>query len=202
VALRDPRYVVGAVVIPPDLPALGLERAIAAFHASGRGEELCLVVAGARPDADRRDRLRSCGVRFALWNPVDDHALRFQLNRALASNGPALFSRRAERVPTNLPVLVRAGGREKRAKLYSVSARGAFLATATPSMQRSLVFFHVLLAQDDVTLTGEVVMTNVPGNLVRGNLPIGMGVRFRALDPSVENALLSFTRERAEQLVV
>ncbi len=201
-ALRDPRYVIGAVVIPPSLPTLGLERAVAAFHASGSADELNLLVAGTRPDADRRDRLRSCGVRFALWNPIDDHSLRFQVNRALANGGPALLSRRAERVPTNLPVLVRAAGREKRAKLYSMSAKGAFLATAQPSMQRSLVFFSVPLAQDDIALTAEVVMTNVPGNLVRGNLPIGMGVRFRAVDPSTETALLAFTGERATQLVV
>jgi hypothetical protein len=54
----------------------------------------------------------------------------------------------------------------------------------------------------DLRLSGEVVMTNVPGNLVRGNLPVGMGVRFTGHSRKVEKSLLAFTEERARALLV
>ena len=43
-------------------------------------------------------------------------------------------------------------------------------------------------------------MTNVPGNLAKKNLPIGMGVRFRAVDSEISAALEAYTEERAAQL--
>ena len=43
-------------------------------------------------------------------------------------------------------------------------------------------------------------MTNVPGNLGRGNLPVGMGVRFTGQSPKIEQSLLAFTEERGEAL--
>lgn len=200
--LRDPRYQVGGVALPPDLPAASLERAVAAFRASGRAEAPTLIVSGPRPDADGRARLRRSGVRFALWTPADDHTLRFQANRVLAGGGPQGGTRGAERVPTNWPVKVRSGGREKWAKVYSISESGAYLVTSRPSMVRALVYLDLPLQGEDVPLAGEVMMTNVPGNLVQKNLPIGMGIRFRATDPDAARRLLAFTTDRSRQLVI
>jgi len=45
------------------------------------------------------------------------------------------------------------------------------------------------LPSGDRRISGEVVMTNVPGNLVRGNLPVGMGVRFTGHDRETERVL-------------
>jgi hypothetical protein len=200
--LRDPRYEVGGVALPPDLAAAGLEGAVAAFRASGRAEPPTLIVAGPRPDADGRARLRRAGVRFALWTPADDHTLRFQANRVLAGGGPRRAARVAERVPTNWPVKIRCGGREKWAKVYSVSTSGAYLVTSRPSMVRALVYLDLPLPGEDVPIAGEVMMTNVPGNLVQRNLPIGMGIRFRATDPDAAQRLVAFTTDRSRQLVI
>jgi hypothetical protein len=46
------------------------------------------------------------------------------------------------------------------------------------------------------------MMTNVPGNLAKGNLPVGMGVRFRGIDETTEAALLTYTLERGRALRV
>ena len=198
--LSGSRYDVRAVVLPYDLPVFDLERALQAFRGPGLAGAPSLIAAGARPDADRRALLRRAGIEFALWNPVDDHTLRFQLNSALAGGGPSALSRAAARVPTNWPTQVQTGRRSKQAKIYSLSARGAFLSTASPSMPNSRVALSVPLPDADRIVRGKVVMTNVPGNLIKANLPIGMGVAFTDLDPALAEAIEAYTRERSDRL--
>ncbi len=198
--LSDDRYDVGVVVLPDDLPVFDLDRSLAAFRRAGELEAPGLIVTGTCPDADRRNRLRRAGVELALWNPVDDHTLRFQLNAALTGEARILRTRHSQRVPTNWPVRLRAGGRLKPAKIYSLSSRGAFLATSSPSMPKSVVFLTIPLPDEDALVSAEVVMTNVPGNLAKKNLPIGMGVRFRAVEPEICQALQAYAEERAGQL--
>jgi hypothetical protein len=45
-------------------------------------------------------------------------------------------------------------------------------------------------------------MTNVPGNLMRNNLPVGMGLRFVGATPEVQAALLVYAQERMRNLEV
>jgi len=203
-ALAEPRALIGAVLIAPDPPALDLPRALRALSRAADGRALPLLVCGPRPDEEARARLRAAGARLAIWEPLDDHTLRFQVNRALA-HGPAPAPRRALRVPAHWPVEVRMGARTRPARVYSVSTCGAFLATAGPALRRSLVHVTLPLADEageKLRLACEVVATNVPGNLRRRNLPIGMGVRFLGLDTRAERALQGFTDARARQLTV
>jgi hypothetical protein len=53
-----------------------------------------------------------------------------------------------------------------------------------------------------VTLRAEVVFTNLPGNLQRENLPLGMGVRFLELSPETEAILRDYLKERSAALLV
>lgn len=201
-ALCDPRFQIGCVVIPPDLPVTDLERSLRAFRSTEPDQLPALPIAafGERPDADQRGRLRRAGVDYGLWNPIDDNTLRFQVNRALSGGGPLVATRRAPRVPTNWPVEIHAGGREKPAKLYSISARGAYLATPRPSMPRAIVHLTLPLPEGDIRVSAEVVATNVPGNLVKKNLPIGMAVRWSGLDAQNEAQIRGFVEERDGRL--
>jgi len=205
-AFSDARFRVGAVVIPPSLPALDLERAVAALRGTGAEGERPLLAAGTRPDADTRARLRRAGVRYALWMPIDEPTLRFQLNRALADaeppEDPGTRERRAPRVPTQWPVEISSGGRCKAATLTSLSANGAYLATPRPSLPRALLHFTLPLPSGDLRIAAQVVMTNVPGNLARKSLPLGMGVRFRGLVEEAEERVRSYAEARAEALFV
>jgi hypothetical protein len=97
---------------------------------------------------------------------------------------------------------VRMGARARPAQVYSVSARGAFLATAAPALRRSLVHVTLPVRGDELRVAGEVVLTNVPGNLRKRNLPIGMGVRFLGLPREAEQRLLQYTCERSAELLV
>jgi hypothetical protein len=201
-ALVDPRAAVGAVLIPPDPPTLDLRKALRALSTLPDGEQLALLVCGPKPDESGRARLREAGAALALWEPLDDHALRFQVNRAFASGLVPSQNRRAERVPASWNVEVRIGARARPAQLYSVSARGAFLATAAPALRRTLVHVTLPVPGEELRVAGEVVATNVPGNLRKRNLPIGMGIRFLGLAREAEQRLLAYTFERSAELVV
>jgi hypothetical protein len=201
-ALSDRRFDMSVALIPPDLPVPDLDRAIAALRAPARSRVLRFLTTGMRPDASERSLIRNAGVEFALWEPFDDHTLQFQINRALTEGTPPARRRHAVRVPTNLPVRVTTGRREKQARVYCISAEGAYLATPRPSLPKAVIHFSLPLPTGELRLTGEVVMTNVPGNLMRTNLPAGMGVRFTGYTREAADSILAFTEARARALVV
>jgi DNA-binding response OmpR family regulator len=200
--LAERRGEVASVLLPPDLPTLDLEQAVCALRVPARGAPLPLIVVGRKPAEEERVRLRRTGIEWALWRPIEDASLRFQINRALSGTRLRSPARLAERVPTDWPVQITLGLREKSCTVYSLSARGAYLATERPSLPRSLVSIPLPLPSGDVRVVGSVVMTNVPGNLARANLPTGMGVRFTGHSDEVRDAILAFTRERAHALRV
>lgn len=201
-ALRDGRHAVGALLIPPDLVAPDLRVALDGFRSLVNDRDLTVLVGGPRPPAHERQRLREAGAELALFEPIDDHTLRFQLNRAVAGHAASAAERRAVRVPTDWPVRVRMGGREKPARVYCVSATGAYLATSRPSFRGSLLYVTLPLPGGAVDLAGRVVMTNVPGNLVRENLPLGMAVQFTGIPLEIGDSLREFAERQADALRV
>jgi CheY-like chemotaxis protein len=200
--LRVAHAGIGAVVIPMDLPAVDLKEAIHFMRSLAPASELSFLVAGRQPSPEERCRLRAAGVDFALWEPVDPHTLRFQVNRALAGVQVVGGIRTTLRAPADWPVQVVAGGRRKEARVYSISAGGAYLATGRPSPQSSAVELCLPLPSGAAKAGGRVVMTNVPGNLMRNNLPVGMGLRFVGATPEVQAALLVYAQERMRNLEV
>ena len=200
--LCDPRYSVGAAVIPPDLPAANLRNALEALRKTSVAESLAFLASGSRPPSKRRRELAHAGVEFALWEPVDAHTLRFQINQAMAGHIPRSSRRRALRAPASWPVELRVGRRVKEARVYSISAKGAFLATPAPALRRTVVVAKIPLPMATVSTTGRVVFTNVPGNLMKRNLPVGMGVRFQGTSPETKAFLQIYAEERRRRLAV
>jgi response regulator RpfG family c-di-GMP phosphodiesterase len=193
--LMDPRFAIGCAVIPPDLPAPHLGRAVAALREAARSRDLPFLVAGRTGSEETCRALAAAGVSLPLWEPVDAHTLRFQLNRALAAGESFRRRRAARRAPSNARALVHARGRAKEARLYTISAQGAFLAMAMPSLRGSAVQIELPGQSTLRRLAGEVVMTNVAGNLMKKNLPAGMAVRFERLRVE-EHAALELHVER------
>jgi hypothetical protein len=200
--LRDPRYAVSAAVIPSDLPAADLRTALGAFRQLSLAEHLAFLVTGSRPPSDRRRELANAGVEFALWEPVDAHTLRFQINHALAGHIPRASQRRALRAPASWPVDLHVGKRHKEARVYAISANGAFLVTPAPALRRTIVAAEIPLPMATVRTTGRVVFTNVPGNLMKRSLPVGMAVRFEGTPPETEALLQIYAEERHRSLEI
>ncbi len=194
--LCDSRYAVSAAVIPPDLPAADLRTALEALRKVSLVDRLAFLVSGSLPQSDRRRELADAGAEFALWEPVDDHTLRFQINRAIAERIPRDSRRRALRAPASWPVDLRVGWRHKKARVYTISATGAFLATPAPAQRGASVVAKMALPMANVRAAGRVVFTNVPGNLMERSLPVGMGVRFEGTPPETEALLRVYAEVR------
>jgi hypothetical protein len=192
----------GAILIPTRFEKSILEATLRNLLTDTTAKGLAFVSVGPEPPPGLRRRLRKAGVRVALWNPINDTILRFRINRALNPSANGLEYRAKPRVPTDLLCRVSRGGRDKNAIVYSLSLNGAFLETPRASMNGAQI--EIEMRYDDRVLrTGaEVVFANVPGNLQRPGLPMGMGVRFAELDMIEQKALKKYIdRCLAEQLV-
>lgn len=198
--LRVAHSALGVVVFPTDLPVMDLKETLAFMRRLAGGAELPFLAAGPRPNESERRRLREAGVDLGLFEPIDPHTLRFQINRALAGAPVVLGSRAALRAPADWRVEVASGGRKKEARVYSVSACGAFLTTARPSPRNSALELEIPVGSRANRVGARVVMTNVPGNLMRSNLPVGMGIRFVGSSPELDAALALYAEQRMRSL--
>ena len=192
---------IGAVVVPSDLPAVNLRGALDFMRRLAPESHLVFLGAGRDPGAAERRRMREAGVQLAIFDPIDLHTLRFQVNRALAGAKPVRGRRRTLRAPADWPALARSGGREKQGRIYSISASGAYVAVDQPWMVKSRVELR-LATQGSGALAaeGRVVMTSVPGNVMRRSLPFGMGIQFEQLSEAASVALLVYAEERFRAL--
>ncbi len=191
---------IGAVVVPSELPVVNLRHALDALRRQAPAHEIAFLGAGRDPGAEGRARLREAGVRLAIFDPVDTHALRFQLNRALAGARISRCRRRTVRAPTDWPVVATSGSRRKNGRVYAVSASGAFVVLDAPWLVKTPVSLELALPSGTLGVSGRVAMTNVPGNVMRRSLPFGMGVRFDELSESASVTLLVYAQERFRNL--
>jgi len=183
--VEEVRHLVAVALIPPDLAVIDLPSALSALAAGAPGGSIGYVVTGAQPGPEALDELRHAGVSLALWEPFDDVRLRFQVNRALSDDDQGGLPRRDLRAPVDLPARIFRAGRVQPARTYTLSAGGIFVETPRPAMRGASLEVEVPIGAGPLRLPGVVVYTNVPGNLHRSNMPVGMGVRFSKLpDPA------------------
>jgi len=176
--VEEHRHQVAAALIPPDLAVAHLGGALESLAARAPRGRLSYVVVGACPGDEALAELRAAGLRLALWEPIDDARLRFQVNRALAGFSAKELSRAEMRAPLDIPAHVIQAGRRKPARVYTLSSGGVYLDTERPAMRSASIQVELDLWPSPVCASGVVVYTSVPGNLRRNNLPNGMGVRF------------------------
>ena len=190
---------VRVALLPPEVP--GSDVASLVRELRRRVGPLECVVVGARPADGARERLRAAGVELAVWEPWDDGTLRFQVNRALAGRAPGP-ARGAPRVPVALGASVEAGGRIKPAILRALSETGAYLETPRPSLPGVALVVGFPAARERVRVAGKVVYANVPGNLRRPNLPLGMAIRFTRVSEQAERSIRGAVADRSSALTV
>jgi len=193
---------IGAVVVPSDLPAVNLRGALDFMRRLAPETHLAFLGAGHDPGAAERRRMREAGVQLSIFDPIDLHTLRFQLNRALAGAKPVRGRRRTLRAPADWPAVARSGGREKQGRVYSISASGAYVAVDQPWIVKSRVELRLATQAGTIAADGRVVMTSVPGNLMRKSLPFGMGIQFDHLSEAASVALLVYAEERFRTLSI
>jgi hypothetical protein len=192
---------IAAVLIDASLAGRGLKKDLQRLRAAARGLELFFLAVGETPEPAVRKKLRSAGIRYSLWDSFDDATLRFQLNRAWNADRDD-HKRSNPRIPTYLHAQVGGGQRVKDGVVYSLSIQGAFIETPRASMAGASVELAVRLPTCFIETKARVVFANVPGNLQRPNLPLGMAVRFESLDAQTSKKLKAYVKDRLAQLEV
>jgi Tfp pilus assembly protein PilZ len=191
----------GVALIDPNMAIGNLWQAIRELKAESGSETLTCIAIGPPPEREIREWLRDSDVTVALWEPVGDHALRFQLNRGMSAH-PDILQRSTVRAPTEWRARVFTAGREKPASVYSISDTGAFLETQRPSVSGAEIGLELSLLDGPVSVTGRVVYTNVPGNLQCNRLPMGMAIHFNDTSSETTNAIARSVSESAKAFVV
>ncbi len=197
--IQSRQYAISAVLLPAELPGGELARSLRRMRL--REPVLPCMAYGKAPDQAQRERLRQAGVLLSLWDGYDLGMLRFQLNRLVSGENHHPL-RGTRRVPMHTPVRVQVGDREKDGLLYSLSENGCFIETPRASMDGARLRLIFSLEAQQLEIDGVVAFANVPGNLQRPNLPLGMGVRFtNVLEPHRES-LARFIDGRLNDLEV
>jgi len=193
-ALASPPIRVGLLASDHGLPDPGMAlREIAALSP----HPLQWIAIGVRPDAAEIERLRGADVQFSLFDPFSDEELRFVVSEAHHAGSPE--ARRIEqRVPTLIRARVTTKTGERVAVICNLSTLGAYLATPRPAMRSGTLTIQLPLKDGEVEIQGLVLWNNVPGNLRRANVPVGMGVQFTEVSPAAVIALKHYIEERAK----
>jgi hypothetical protein len=191
---------VAVIFVPPS--CLGPD--LCAFLASARRFDTrppVVFAVGPCPDDETRCALGTAGIELALWEPYDDGTLRFMLNERIAHPDEAA-GRIETRVPTTLFAKIEVGERRKDALVYNLSTSGVYLETPRPSVRGARMTVVIQLPDGELRAPGIVAYANVPGNMQRKGLPLGMGVRFTELAPEDELRLHRYVEERAQRFRV
>lgn len=160
------------------------------------GLGLRTIVTGAQPGPSVIAALKRDGARYALWKGFHDADLRFTLNAALYDETRGQ-KRPALRVPASLVARVKSAAGEKAAMLYNLSTTGAFVETTRPGMPGGRITLTIEFSDGPVTTLASVVFANVPGNLQKPNLPLGMGVKYTGIETSVAERIAKYVSEKA-----
>ena len=186
-------------LLVPEFGGSTLRETLSSLVEKAPARDLGFVVTGPLPNPETRDRLRGAGLRLALWEPFDDGALRFQLNRARHHKGSG---RDELRIPTTLMARIIAADRPRDAIIYNLSARGAFLETPRAQLRGALIEIEIPLPSGVVRVHARVRFHNVAGNLLRTNLPLGMGIEFTGVPRDATEAIRVYVQERSKAFEV
>ncbi len=193
-ALASPPIRVGLLARDHGLADAGAAlREIAALA----GNPLQWIAIGRRPEDAEIEVLRGAGVHFSLFDPFSDEELRFVMSEAHHDASPEIL-RIEQRVPTLIRARVTTRTGDRVAVVCNLSTLGAYLATPRPAMRSGTLQMQVPLEGGEVEIQGVVMWNNVPGNLRRPNVPVGMGVRFTEVSPETATALEQHITERAK----
>ena len=86
--------------------------------------------------------------------------------------------------------------------LYSLSEGGCFIETPRASMDGARLRILFAIDGERFEIDGTVAFANVPGNLQRPNLPLGMGVRFDSATDETRKSIARVITDRLAMLEV
>lgn len=178
------------------------EQQLAELRVRAGSPRLVPIVFGRAPGPERREELRRAGAELALFGRFGRHALRFQVNRALAP--AAQRSLRGERrAPMEWRTRVFASGREKLVRCYTLSSAGGYFVTPRPFVVGSEIDLELPSSSPPrFMIHGRIVYTNASANEAEKTLPRGMAVVFEPLESGLEDVIRRGVRASQSALEV
>lgn len=192
-----------AAILPAgfaSLPEGELERTTQALRGLAPSRKLTLLAWGPVPGPTARQRLRNAGIELALYEPLEAAVLRFQVNRALAPTAPP--KRRAQRAPIDAEIAMRWRLRTRSARVYAMSASGAFILADEPLKQGRRLALEVPVGRLHPRTHARVVLSNPAAEPSHPDLPPGMAVVFEDLDHAYAAVIQRLVEERLAALAV
>jgi hypothetical protein len=166
-----------------------LEQSLSELRVRLGSPRLVPILFGRPPAPERRAALRRAGTELALFGRFGRHALRFQVNRALAPAMPNGMRGQA-RAPMEWRTRMFAAGREKLVRCYSLSPAGGYFVTPRPFVVGAGVALELPSSQPTrFVIEGRIVYTHALGDEAGHNLPGGMAVAFSELDEGLEQVI-------------
>jgi len=156
------------------------------------------IAFGQTPSDDRRRALRNAGIDLALFGRFGQHALRFQVNRAL-SPWATRRPRGELRAPKEWRTRTFSSGKEKAVRCYSLSSGGGYFVTPRPWIVGSDISLELPIGHERLLIEGRILYTNFGGD--ERALPRGMAISFRPLRDHIQQVIradISATQARLE----
>jgi hypothetical protein len=185
---------VGAVLVPSHRALEWLPRILKRL----RLPPGAVVPVGERPDDGSVESLRSEGVRWALWKPEDDRALRFVVTTAV-SETDAAETRTELRVPTQLGGVLYRGCLERPSVILNLNDTGALVELDPPVPAGGRIKLRLDLGGEALTLGARVIWSTEHPEVHTVEAGPVMGVRFEEVDPDDRAALMRFLTKELER---
>ena len=178
---------VGAVIVPSSRATVWLPMILKRLHLP----PAAVVPAGERPDDATLESLRCEGLRWALWLPDEDRAVRFVVT-AVMSETDTTEIRFDLRVPTELEGSVQRGPLDRPCVIRNLSQGGALVALEPLVPTGSRVTLCLGVGDESLSLRAKVVWSTERTQVNPPEPDPVMGVCFDDIDPDARGALSRF----------
>ena len=156
-----------------------------------------VVPAGEQPDDATVESLRSQGVRWALWTPGDDRAVRFVVTAAM-SETDSTETRFNLRMPSELEGSVLRATLDRPCVIRNLSESGALVALDPLVPVGSRITLRLGVGDASLSLHGKVTWSTESAEVYPPEPTPVMGVRFHDVDPEAQTALSLFLAEELQ----
>jgi hypothetical protein len=175
---------VGAVIVPSNRATVWLPPILKRLKLP----PVAVVPTGERPDDATVESLRSEGVRWALWTPDDDRALRFVVTAAM-SETDFTEARFNLRVPTDLAGSVQRGPLDRPCVIHNLCESGALVALDPVVPVQGRITLRLGVGDASLSLRARVAWSTESSEVYPPEPSPGMGVRFDDVDAESRSAL-------------
>jgi hypothetical protein len=189
-----------AVVMATDASLERVREILETIDADLPDGSAAVIAVGPKPGPERLAELRTGGVSWALWSPIDDDELRFVLSSALALPSEVAL-REDPRAPVDLVASIVLGEQSEIGKIATLAAGGAFLEMGNPPDVGGRFTLGFTLGNEQVEVEARVVYSNAREKSWSLGSVRGASVVFEGLSAEHEERIRELVKERLARFI-